>query len=235
VAAKAKPSVAERKLCAKVIRAGNYLSSASAHAGISEKMLDRWMEQGEQEEKRRTGVVKKEPRKTFEPELLFYQAITKALHDAEVESVIRIRAIARDKDTSDAVKLRAEQFLLERRHPERWAKRLTNVDGLSKGAQDFVAKEKDTDHLLASAKQGLEPGQTTGPLTRQECIHLLTAIARGEVSTIRTSARGDMYLQPPTFRERHEAIVTVMRELEKEPDAVNASTPTAGIWRLELH
>jgi len=82
------------------IAAGNYLKVACAYAGISYSTYRNWMVQGEQTTK---GQYRK-----------FFEEVNEAIAEAEVVSVARIKK-AENRDW------RAAAWLLERRHPERWA------------------------------------------------------------------------------------------------------------------
>ena len=82
---------------AKVIQAGNFREVAAEHVGITPTTLSRWM------------VRDREPYRTFR------QAVLAAEKSSEVVLVGRQQKFA----MKDA---RANQWLLERRFPERWAR-----------------------------------------------------------------------------------------------------------------
>lgn len=94
----------------KIIRAGNYQIVACQHVGIPEKTFYEWMRRGER------GW------KTDEPFRQFRQSILKARATAEIESVARIRAAARDGD------LDSDKFFLTHAYPDRWGRHISRQE-----------------------------------------------------------------------------------------------------------
>lgn len=95
------PEVQERIVSA--IRAGNYLETAAAYAGIGETTLHRWMQQGATDE---SDVIYRE----------FREAVERARAEAEVRTVALIQQAAPQS-------WQAAAWYLERSHPKRWARR----------------------------------------------------------------------------------------------------------------
>ena len=223
------PTQDETDTICQFVRSGNYLRTAALYLGIKPEMVDAWLAIAKEEEDRRALKLKKKPpRKTYQPFLDFKDELTRAMQASEVESVVRIRAMARDEAIDPRLRFRAETFLLERRSPERWAKRLTDLEkvGGQKAASDHGGK--DLNQLLADATKGVEEPDES-PMDRGEAIDILTAIARGTIKTVKSTARGDLFLQPPSFKERHDAAVTLIGQLDKR--ASKDSGPRVGIVR----
>ena len=104
------PEVTERILSA--IRAGNYLDTSAAHAGIHRDTLHAWL---------RDGANNKSPDLRQ-----FSDAVQKAIGDAESMHVARIAAATQKH-------WQAAAWWLERRYPDRWGQKLrqevTGADG----------------------------------------------------------------------------------------------------------
>lgn len=94
------PELQEKILTA--IRAGNYVETAAAHCGINKVTLYDWMKRGAAEE---SGIYRE-----------FSNAIEKAWADAEVRDVALLAKAAQEN-------WQAIAWRLERRHPDRWARR----------------------------------------------------------------------------------------------------------------
>lgn len=99
------PELQERIVQA--IRAGNYVATAVAYAGISQSTFYRWMERG----KRQRGGRFRE----------FWEAIARAEAEAEVRNVALIQKEAQ-KNAVHA------EWWLERRFPDRWGRREIAVE-----------------------------------------------------------------------------------------------------------
>lgn len=95
------PEVQDRLLAA--IRAGNYLDTSAAHAGIHRDTLHAWM---------RDGANAKSPELQE-----FSDAVQKAIGDAESMHVARIAA-------ASSKQWQAAAWWLERRYPDRWGQKL---------------------------------------------------------------------------------------------------------------
>lgn len=84
------------------IRAGNYMETAAAYAGISKDTFFRWLRKGA---RAKSGIYKE-----------FHDAVEKALAEAEVRDVMIIANAA----TSD---WKAAAWRLERKFPDRWGRK----------------------------------------------------------------------------------------------------------------
>ena len=91
------------------VQNGNYLETAADLAGISDNTVRNWMKRGEAGEP---------------PFDLFFRAVKRAEARAESESVKRVRAAGNDPRF-----WAADMTFLERRKPERWARRSDTNDG----------------------------------------------------------------------------------------------------------
>lgn len=86
-----------------VIAAGNYLETAAAHAGINKQTLHKWLSWGERQGR---GLYKQ-----------FAEAVRKAQADSETRDVLLISKAAQEGAWQAAA------WMLERKHPARWARR----------------------------------------------------------------------------------------------------------------
>lgn len=102
---KSKLTPAVQKTIVGHIRAGNYIEVAARAAGITDRTFYLWMEKGEAS---KSGIYYQ-----------FFQAIKDAEADAEAEMVASIKR-------HGLTNWQATMTLLERRHPERWAKLVRN-------------------------------------------------------------------------------------------------------------
>ena len=112
--------VVESKIIS-AIRAGNYIETAAAYAGINKSTLYDWLKRGEREKQR----VQKTPggriRKKETPFVEFSNAVEKALAEAEVRDVAIIAKAAEDQ-------WQAAAWRLERKFPDRWGKRNVEIE-----------------------------------------------------------------------------------------------------------
>lgn len=99
------PEVSERIV--RAIRAGNYPEVAAAHAGIHASTYYRWMERG--------ALAGEAPED--DPYRHFRAEVARALADSEAAEVGLVVQAARGGDW------RAAAWVLERRFPDRWARR----------------------------------------------------------------------------------------------------------------
>ena len=97
------------------IRAGNYIETAAAYAGINKTTLYDWLKRGERARKESEDSGRKVPKKE-EAFVNFSNAIEKALAEAEMNDVKRITVAAR-KDWHAAA------WRLERKFPARWGRK----------------------------------------------------------------------------------------------------------------
>ncbi len=106
----------QHKICS-AIRAGNYIETAAAYAGINKSTLYDWMKRGEREKQRVEKNPRYRVRKREEPFVEFSNAIEKALADAEIRDVAIIARAAEDV-------WQAAAWRLERKFPDRWGKKM---------------------------------------------------------------------------------------------------------------
>jgi transposase len=85
------------------VKAGNYIETASAYAGIAKSTLYEWLKKGTEEEKG--------------PFYEFSNAIKKALAEAEMRDVAIIDEVAKNGNWT------ASAWRLERKFPERWGRK----------------------------------------------------------------------------------------------------------------
>lgn len=95
------PEVQERIVSA--IRAGNYLETASAYAGIDQSTLHKWISRSKEPDASAALVE-------------FRQSVERARAEAEVRTVALIQQAASNS-------WQAAAWYLERSHPKRWARR----------------------------------------------------------------------------------------------------------------
>ena len=104
------------------IKAGNYIETAAAYAGINKSTLYDWLRRGEREKQR----VEKNPRyrirKSEKPYVEFSDAVEKALAEAEVRDVLLISKAAEEQ-------WQAAAWRLERKFPDRWGRRVIEHSG----------------------------------------------------------------------------------------------------------
>jgi len=106
------------------ITAGNYIETAAAFAGISKDTLYVWMRKGG---RKRSGIYWE-----------FSKSVDKALADAEVRDVATIAQAA-------AIHWQAAAWRLERKHPDRWARRDRDAQ---MGNEQLADVDKVLDALL---------------------------------------------------------------------------------------
>ena len=114
-----RPSKINEERAAKIIRAvraGNYIETAAALAGINKSTLYAWMKRGAAEMDRLESDPKAKPRKSELPFLDFSNAINIALAEAENRDIEAINAAIHDD-------WRAAAWRLERKFPDRWGRK----------------------------------------------------------------------------------------------------------------
>ena len=103
------------------IRAGNYIETAAAYAGINKSTLYDWLKRGEREKQRVAQNPRYNIRKSEKPYVEFSNAVEKALAEAEVRDVAIIAKAAEDQ-------WQAAAWRLERKFPDRWGRRNLNIE-----------------------------------------------------------------------------------------------------------
>ena len=98
----------------KVIKAGNYIETASAYVGISKNTLYSWLRRGEAEKVRREKGEKGKGSET--KYIRFSDAIERALAEAEIRDVLKI-------DRASESQWQASAWRLERKFPEKWGRK----------------------------------------------------------------------------------------------------------------
>lgn len=98
------------------IKAGNYMETAAAYAGLAKSTFLDWMRRGRRERERLQANARAKPMKTEAPYLAFSDAITKALATAEVDAVTRITDQGKQN-------WQALAWRLERMMPEKYGRR----------------------------------------------------------------------------------------------------------------
>ena len=114
------PEVQQRIVQA--VASGNYLETAAAYGGITYTTFNNWMHRGEE----RKG----------ENYVAFFEAVKKAEADAEVLRVARISKAANEGNWQ------ADAWYLERRYPNRWGKRVSEVSGPDGGDLRVVVMDR---------------------------------------------------------------------------------------------
>ncbi len=115
------------------IKAGNYIETAAAYAGIHKSTLYDWLKRGEREKQRVAGTKKKIAKKE-EAFVIFSDAVEKALADAEVRDVMLIAKAAQ-------VDWKAAAWRLERKFPDKWGRK-DRVDAEVKHSGQIDSNQK---------------------------------------------------------------------------------------------
>lgn len=116
---KINPTIQEQIV--KAIRAGNYIETASAYAGINKSTLYDWLKRGEREKQRVAKNPKYKIRKDEAPFVDFSNAVQKALADAEIRDVATIVKASTEH-------WQAAAWRLERKYPDRWGRKKVDID-----------------------------------------------------------------------------------------------------------
>lgn len=116
---KLNPTVQQKIISA--IRAGNYIETAAAYAGISKNTLYVWLRRGEREKQRIAKNPRCKVKKKELPFVEFADAVEKALADAEVRDVAIIAKAAEEQ-------WQAAAWRLERKFPDKWGRRKLDVE-----------------------------------------------------------------------------------------------------------
>lgn len=104
------------------IKAGNYIETAAAYAGISKSTLYDWLKRGEREKQRVAKNPRYRIRKSEKIYVDFSDAVEKALAEAEMRDVLLIGKAAEEQ-------WQAAAWRLERKFPERWGRRVIEHSG----------------------------------------------------------------------------------------------------------
>ena len=127
------------------IKAGNYIETAAAYAGINKDTLYEWLKRGEREKQRLRKDKNLKINKAEEPFVYFSDAVEKALAEAEMRNVLII------SKTAEA-QWQAAAWWLERKYPEKWGKR-DNVN---------LTTDKDGFRIEVEYVDGRSDGRTEG-------------------------------------------------------------------------
>ena len=100
----------------RAIRAGNYIETAAALAGINKSTLYAWLKRGAAEMERLESDPKAKPKKSELPFLDFSNAVDMALAEAENRDIEAINAATKED-------WRAAAGRLERKFPDRWGRK----------------------------------------------------------------------------------------------------------------
>ena len=98
------------------IRAGNYIETAAAYAGVNKSTLYEWLKRGEREKQRVAENSRYGIRKSEKPYVEFSNAVEKALAEAEIRDVAIIAKAAKEQ-------WQAAAWRLERKFPDRWGRK----------------------------------------------------------------------------------------------------------------
>lgn len=156
------------------IRAGTYIETAAAFAGISKDTLYRWMKRGRREKRRLEKNSRARVSAAEAPYVIFVEGVTKAFADAEVRDVGIIAQAARggqkyveEKVITDAQgrvvskqtttkaippQWQAAAWRLERKYPKKWGRRVAIRKDEGNGeetAEEFAKKMRDEFGSLA--------------------------------------------------------------------------------------
>jgi hypothetical protein len=143
----------QKALC-DCLRSGCYAVTACARAGISESTYYLWLQKGEAGQR---------------PYLEFLESVKKADADAEALLAATVMRVALDSENPC---WQAAMTMLERRHPERWGRRLVEakvaIDGEVTIEHDFSNKLTTPERLASVAgilgNLGLLAAGSTGDL-----------------------------------------------------------------------
>ena len=103
------------------IRAGNYIETAAAYAGINKSTLYEWLKRGEREKQRVAKNPRYRIRKSEKIYVEFSNAVEKALAEAEIRDVAIIAKAAEEQ-------WQAAAWRLERKFPDRWGRKKFDID-----------------------------------------------------------------------------------------------------------
>ncbi len=140
---KCTPELTE-KICG-YLSEGNYIMTACELCGIDPKSYHNWYNRG-RDELDRIAEEGGKPRKREQPFVHFFHEVTRANAEAERRMLeIVVTAAVDEKD------VRAAQWYLARKHPEKWAKR-SSLD-LSVDASPAVFLFVPEEHEISDAEE----------------------------------------------------------------------------------
>lgn len=99
----------------KYLRAGNYVETAAAYAGLSKASVYNWMRRGRREIERVEDDPRRKIREEEQPYVDFLYAVEKAQARAEMTSIALI-------NRASETQWQAAAWRLERKHPGRWGR-----------------------------------------------------------------------------------------------------------------
>jgi len=140
----------QEEIC-RVIRAGNYIETAAAYAGINKSTLYDWLKRGAREKERLRNNPRAKVRKSEQPYVEFSNAVEKALADSEVRDVMIIGKAAEEN-------WQAAAWRLERKFKERWG-RSTDYNREVERLNAMIEKTKKEIELLEERIKALK-GET---------------------------------------------------------------------------
>lgn len=123
----------QNEIC-KVIRAGNYIETAAAFAGVSKQTLYNWMRKGRQA---KSGKYRE-----------FLDAVKKALAESEVRDVMIIAKAAEEN-------WQAAAWRLERKFPDRWGRK-DRIDANLEHSGNITHRHIDLSSLSMEELEALE-------------------------------------------------------------------------------
>lgn len=128
------------------LRAGNYIETAAAYAGISKNTLFEWLKRGRREKRRLAKDKRLRPRSSEGQFVIFVDGVSRALAESEVRDTTMIakaaaggQAFTEIKEIKDAngnvvstqittktlaPQWQAAAWRLERRYPKKWGRRV---------------------------------------------------------------------------------------------------------------
>lgn len=133
----------------RAIKAGNYIETAAAYAGIVKSTLYDWLKRGEREQQRVAQTPRATVRKSEEAFVKFSNAVKEALAESEMRDVLVISKAAEEGQWQAAA------WRLERKFPDRWGRRKLDIEhsGGLELKHDGVAQ---IEHQLASDPESRE-------------------------------------------------------------------------------
>ena len=111
-----------REKIVQAIKAGNYIETAAAYAGINKSTLYDWLKRGEREKQRVAKNPRYRIRKSEKIYVEFSDAVEKALAEAEMRDVLLIGKAAEEQ-------WQAAAWRLERKFPDRWGRKVIEHKG----------------------------------------------------------------------------------------------------------